>query len=116
MNISLENVDPTWFLGLFAGGNLAGFWWLKRDTRMVNKAVNHVEVGTPTLSERMDIANQTIEYVQAQQNTHKKETEVRFDQIETKQNEIRGLIGNVQDDVAKIRESVDRRKIKRVED
>lgn len=113
MNVSLENIDPAWFLGLFAAVNGAGFWWVKKDTRQVNRAVNHVEPGTPTLSERVDASSQTIEFIQAQQVLHKRETAERFDSMEKNQNEIRGIIAGMQDDVTKIRESVDRRKPKK---
>lgn len=118
MNISFENVDPTWLFALLLGGNVAGFAWLKRDTkqvRQVNDAVNHIAPGTPTLSERMDNANKTIEFVQVQQATHKRETAERFDKMEAKQNEIRGMVADTQDDVSSIRESIDKRKPQRGE-
>lgn len=116
MDISLSNVDPAWFFGGLIGLNAVGFTWLKKDTRQVNKAVNHVPEGTATLSERMDVANQTIEFIQATQIIDKKETAERFEGVDKKQNEIRGIIEEVKttqnqvvESVDKIRESVDRR-------
>lgn len=115
MNISLENVDPAWLLGILGGSQALGFFWLKKDTRQVNKAVNHVEPGTATLSERVDIVVSSLEYTQAQLIVHKKDTAQRFDMMEKSQHEIRGIVADVQDGVSKIRETVDRRKHDRKE-
>lgn len=110
MNISLENVDPAWLLAIIGIGQGAGFYWLKRDTRQVNKAVNHVEPGTPTLSERVDVANKIIEYIQAQQVVHKKETNDRFDQLETKQDQIKGQLVETKEKVDELFRVVPKRK------
>lgn len=116
MNISLDNVDPELVRSaLFFFGGAGGFYWLKKDTRRVNEAVNHVEPGTPTLSERVDVMASTLEYAQAQVVVHKKETALRFDAMEKGQHEIRGIMAEVQADVSKIRESVDRRRAPRSE-
>jgi hypothetical protein len=89
---------------------------IKRDTGQVNKAVNHVAEGTPTLSDRVDAVNGTLEYTQAVLTVYKKDTAEQFENIHKSQDELRGMIEVVKDDVAKIRESVDRRKIDRGND
>lgn len=89
---------------------------IKRDTAQVNRAVNHIEEGTPTLSDRVDAVNGTLEYTQAVLTVYKKETAEQFENVHKGQDELRGIIETVKDDVAKIRESVDRRKIDRGND
>ena len=94
----------------------ANLWYLsriKKDTTAVNSAVNHVSPGTPTLSDRVDATNQTLEYTQAVLTVYKKEATERFIEMQNGHHELRGMIEDVKDDVQKIRESVDRRRVSR---
>ena len=86
---------------------------IKRDTSQTTRAVNHVEEGTPTLSDRVDAVNGTLEYTQAVLTVYKKETAEQFETVHRGQDELRGIIETVKDDVEKIRESVDRRRVPR---
>jgi len=110
----MKGFDPqNIFYGVIFLLNALGLYSIKRETSQVNRAVNHVEEGTPTLSDRVDSVNGTLEYTQAVLTVYKKETSERFNEIHHSQNELRGMIETVKDDVQKIRESVDRRKVTR---
>lgn len=109
---ALDNALAQLVFAVIAILGTANLWYLariKKDTNAVNVAVNHVSEGTPTLSDRVDTTNQTLEYTQAVLTVYKKESTERFLELQNGQLELRGMIEGVKDDVVKIRESVDRR-------
>lgn len=116
---ALDNALAQLVFAVIAILGTANLWYLsriKKDTNAVNVAVNHVTEGTPTLSDRVDTTNQTLEYTQAVLTVYKKEATERFTELQHGQLELRGMIEAVKDDVVKIRELVDRRQVPRVEE
>lgn len=110
----MKGIDPVNVVtGVLFLLNMLGLYSIKRETSQVNRAVNHVEEGTPTLSDRVDSVNGTLEYTQAVLTVYKKETSQQFEELHKSQDSLRGMVEAVKDDVRKIRESVDRRHIAR---
>lgn len=110
----MKGIDPVNVVtGILFLLNMLGLYSIKRETSQVNRAVNHVEEGTPTLSDRVDSVNGTLEYTQAVLTVYKKETAEQFKTVHKGQDELRGMVEAVKDDVRKIRESLDRRHIAR---
>jgi methyl-accepting chemotaxis protein len=103
-------------LGEFKNEIIDNLAEIKSNVIQVNNAVNHVEEGTPTLSDRVDALNGTLEYTQGVLTVYKKESTEQFGELHKGQDMLRGMIETVKDDVEKIRESVDRRNFTRGND
>lgn len=103
--------------GVAQGINLWRTRKIDKSTQQINNAVNHVQPGAPTLTERVDSLAKDIEWIRAVNLVTKTEVEKRFNEADTKHDTLRGMVEEIKDtqnkvaeDVASLREAVDRRK------
>lgn len=104
-------------IGLAQGLNLWLTQRIKKDTRQVNNAVNHVEPGKLSLTARVDSIVEDVEWMRAVNLVTKTEFERLFLQADEKHDTLRGMVAGLADgqesivkELSKVRESVDRRK------
>lgn len=119
MSIS-SNEITTGVIALFGVAQGINLWLTKRikqETAVVNNAVNHVDPGQPTLTQRVDVITKDIEMIKAVALVNKNEVQKRFDEADEKHDALRGMVADIKDaqvlmadTLSRVRESVDRRK------
>lgn len=121
VNVLDSNQIAAGVVGLFGVAQGINLWRTRKidqSTQQINNAVNHVNPGMPTLTQRVDVLSDDIEMIKATALVTKHEVNARFNTIDEKTDAIRGMIAegadkqkNILEELAKVRESVDRRKI-----
>ncbi len=121
VNVLDSNQIAAGVVGLFGVAQGINLWRTRKidqSTQQINNAVNHVNPGMPTLTQRVDVLSDDIEMIKATALVTKHEVNSRFNTIDEKTDAIRGMIAegadkqkNILEELAKVRESVDRRKI-----
>jgi len=70
------------FLTILTSANLLIQSKTKKDTGQINNAVNHVEEGSPTLTQRVDVMAQDLVVVKATALVADNKNTLRFDQLD----------------------------------
>lgn len=90
---------------------------VKEDTSQINNAVNHVEPGLPTMTQRVDLIREDMDTVKLKAIEAAKIVDERFDTVEEKLDGFREVVNGLMimhvktsEDIASIREVVDNRK------
>lgn len=106
--------------GVLAVLQLIGYVYLtyiKRDTKSASTAVNHVGPDGITLTDRVDVMKDDMEVIKATALVTKNQMNARLTQIDEKNDTIRGMVAEladahneINDNLKKVRETVDRRK------
>lgn len=120
VNVLDSNQIAAGVVGLFGVAQGINLWRTRKidqSTQQINNAVNHVELGQPTLTQRVDVLADDIEMIKATALVTKHEVNGRFNTIDEKTEAIRGMVAELSDsqasilnELSKVRESVDRRK------
>ena len=120
VNVLDSNQIAAGVVGLFGVVHGINLWRTRKidqSTQQINNAVNHVEPGMPTLTQRVDVLSDDIEMIKATALVTKHEVNGRFNTIDEKTDAIRGMVAELSDsqasilnELSKVRESVDRRK------
>jgi predicted nucleic acid-binding Zn-ribbon protein len=90
---------------------------VKEDTSQINNAVNHVEPGLPTMTQRVDLIREDMDTVKLKAIEAAKIVDERFDTVEQKIDGFTDVVNGLMimhvktsEDITSIREAVDNRK------
>lgn len=90
---------------------------VKEDTSQINNAVNHVEPGSPTMTQRVDLIREDMDTVKLKAIEAAKIVDERFDTVEQKIDGFTEVVNGLMimhvktsEDITSIREAVDNRK------
>ena len=90
---------------------------VKEDTSQINNAVNHVEPGLPTMTQRVDLIREDMDTVKLKAIEAAKIVDERFDTVEEKIDGFTEVVNGLMimhvktsEDITSIREAVDNRK------
>lgn len=90
---------------------------VKEDTSQINNAVNHVEPGLPTMTQRVDLIREDMDTVKLKAIEAAKIVDERFDIVEQKIDGFTEVVNGLMimhvktsEDITSIREAVDNRK------
>lgn len=90
---------------------------IKDDTLQINNAVNHVEPGLPTMTQRVDLIREDMDTVKLKAIEAAKIVDERFDTVEQKIDGFTEVVNGLMimhvktsEDITSIREAVDNRK------
>ncbi len=90
---------------------------VKEDTSQINNAVNHVEPGLPTMTQRVDLIREDMDTVKLKAIEAAKIVDERFDTVEQKIDGFTEVVNGLMimhvktsEDITSIREAVDNRK------
>ena len=90
---------------------------VKEDTSQINNAVNHVEPGLPTMTQRVDLIREDMDTVKLKAIEAAKIVDERFDTVEQKIDGFTDVVNGLMimhvktsEDISSIREAVDNRK------
>lgn len=90
---------------------------VKEDTSQINNAVNHVEPGLPTMTQRVDLIREDMDTVKLKAIEAAKIVDERFDTVEQKIDGFTEVVNGLMimhvktsEDITSIREVVDNRK------
>lgn len=94
---------------------MLGIVSVKRDTKQVNKSVNHITEGEPTLIQQVRLSREENAIWHGQFLQYKMESDDRFDDIngkfssiEEKQDQIRGQVAEVKDAASETNDKIEK--------